>query len=141
MATKKVKKSWNWFDVVVGLLVALVLISLGLAWGKQPQLGSAQVYLKVLVKDPATISQISQALPKAQEIFIDSHRYGAQQVDYRHKVVEGQEVLEITLVGPGEIKADRAFFLGQRVYANREVILKGDYLARGWVVDYGLVKD
>lgn len=138
MVTKKIKKRGNWFDAVFGLLVALALVSLGLAWGKQPQLGSSQLYLKVWVKDSATISQISRALPRAQTIFIDSHRYGARQTNYQTKVVDGQEILEITLVGSGELKADRVFFLGQRVYANREVILKGDYLARGWVVDYGL---
>lgn len=138
MVLKKVKKGWNWFDGVVVGLVILVVMSLVFAWGRQPQLGSAQLYLKVWVKDPATISQISQALPKAQEIFIDSHRYGAHQTDYQTKLVDGQEILEITLVGPGEIEADRAIFLGQRIYANREVILKGDYVARGWIVEYGL---
>ncbi len=135
MAKRKYKL--NFFDIIVLTIILLGAVVIAVAYDNKPYLGSKMVNVQVVVTDQPTIENIKSKLDGSKNLFIDSDHYPVEQVSYELITgADGALRLFIKLRALGDIRQDKSILLGQRIYANQKVILKGDYSATGYITDY-----
>lgn len=134
----KPKFSINIFDVLCIVAILTIAIVIGLARSNQPYLGSRTVVAVIQVTDEGTVNNIASKLQQASQVYIGSNHYFASQLsaDITTDSNTGEKQAIIKISGLGEISNNKSIFLGQRIYANQEVQIRSNYLAKGYVTDF-----
>lgn len=134
----KPKFNINIFDILCIVAILTIAIVIGLARSNQPYLGSRMVVAVIQVTDEDTVNNIASKLQQASQVYIGSNHYSASQLsaDISTDVNTGKKQAVIKIGGLGEISNNKSIFLGQRIYANQEVQIRSNYLAKGYVTDF-----
>lgn len=128
----------NLFDIIFVIMAILLAVAAALSWNNQPYLGSKTVIVVIEVDDNYTFDNIKSKLSQSVGVYLNSNHYQAVQRSYEVKFdsITEKNQLYITISGLGSIEANKSILLGNRIYANEQVELHGDYYAKGRIVDF-----